>query len=304
MKLFNVSIDKNDFTVFVSCNFNTDMSITVIISDLFSDVVYEKYSGSVGSGYFIYISPLNFRLLECIRNNPNFPGFIVKIYSEEKRLLQAEKIVLNKDAKSFFRNLHVDQFDSNAASYIDFFYGDMCKDLDVSGTIVDGGANFGFFTLYAKYFGARKIYSIEPDPLPFYYLQKNLESQSNIILLNKAVNINDDGMNLNLCIKSSVASGEFFNAEKMYTIWTPTISIDTILKIESEINLLKLDIEGTEFKVIEHMGQECFDKINQLFIEFHSFPKPISEKLIKSGYNIKYINSTENDSSGFIYAKK
>jgi hypothetical protein len=68
--------------------------------------------------------------------------------------------------------------------------------------------------------------------------------------------------------------------------------------------LLKLDIEGTEFKVIENLNQKHFDRINQFFIEFHFDPKPIAKKLIDNGYKIEYRHCTENDIVGFIYATK
>jgi hypothetical protein len=90
----------------------------------------------------------------------------------------------------------------------------------------------------------------------------------------------------------------------MNKVFIPTISIDTLLKIEKEINLIKLDIEGTEFNVIDNLTQTHFDKINQFFIEFHFDPRPMVSTLIKNGYNVEYRHSTENDIAGFVYAKK
>ena len=180
----------------------------------------------------------------------------------------------------------------------------MCKNIDVSGTVVDAGANVGFFTLYAKYYGAKRIYSIDPDPLPFFYLEKNFGQDPNIILLNKGMNVSDDGMDINISFEASVGTGEFLSATNSMKLHIPTISIDSILKIENNINLLKLDIEGTEFKVIENLNKKHFDKINQFFIEFHFDPKPIAKKLTENGYKVEYRDSNENSTVGFIYATK
>jgi FkbM family methyltransferase len=234
----------------------------------------------------------------------NFSGFVVKIYNKDMRLIQVEKLVVNKNAKRFATTFDSGQFDATGPSYADFFFGSLCKDIDVSGTVVDAGANVGFFTLYAKYNGAKKIYSIDPDPLPFFYLEKNFEQDPSITLLNKGMNISDDGMDINLSLGASVGTSEFLVTENSMKIHIPTISIDSILKIEDNINLLKLDIEGTEFKVIENLNEKHFSKINQFFIEFHFDPKPIAKKLIENGYKVEYRDSDENSNVGFIYASK
>lgn len=98
---------------------------------------------------------------------------------------------------------------------------------------------------------------------PFFYLEKNFGQDANITLLNKGMNVSDGGMDINLSLGESVGTSEFLVTENSMKMHIPTISIDSILKIEDNINLLKLDIEGTEFKVIENLNQKHFDKINQ-----------------------------------------
>jgi FkbM family methyltransferase len=256
----------------------------------------------VGSN--LWMRPLSEKINSFVINNPNFAGFVAKIYNKDFRLIQYQNIVVNKNAKRFASTFHSDPFDPSGPSYADFFYGDLCKDIDISGTVVDAGANVGFFTLYSKHFGARKIYSIDPDPLAFFYLEKNFGQDASITLLNKGMNVSDVGMDINISLGASVGTSEFLNIENYVKIHVPTTCVDSILSMEDDINLLKLDIEGTEFKVIENLNQKHFDRINQFFIEFHFDPKPIAKKLIDNGYKVQYRHCTENDTVGFIYATK
>jgi FkbM family methyltransferase len=304
MKPFDVFLDKDNLVVYLNHNLDTTEKYTIAVSDLFVDCVYFIWLQNTASKDKLWVQPLSHKINAFTKNNKDFAGFVVKIYNKDMRLIQVEKLIVNKNAKRFAATFDSGQLDATGPSYADFFFGDLCKNIDVSGTVVDAGANVGFFTLYAKYYGAKKIYSIDPDPLPFFYLEKNFGQDPNITLLNKGMNVSDDGMDINISFEASVGTGEFLSAANSMKLHIPTISIDSILKIEDNINLLKLDIEGTEFKVIENLNKKHFDKINQFFIEFHFDPKPIAKKLIENGYKVEYRDSNENSTVGFIYATK
>lgn len=304
MKIFNIYLNKDTGVIYLDYNLQQTENYTVIICDLFSDCVYYKSLLNSVPGLNFWILPFPEEFVKCTKNNKNFPGFSVKVYNSNLRLLQVEELTIHSEAKPFVRNYHVDPFESNGYSYIDFFYNGLCNDIDVGGVVVDAGANVGFFTLYSKYYGAHRIYSIEPDPFPFSYLQKNFKSDASVICINKGFYTSDSGMNMNICTETSVANSEFLTLETAIKTTIPTISVDNILKIESEINLLKLDIEGTEISLIKNLNPEHFEKINQFFIEFHSDSKEIAAKLKANGYNIEYRRSTEDSTVGFIYAYK
>ena len=307
MSFFDIHFDKTNFTVYFNYKLESVSKYIFTVGDLYTDAVYYAWTYDIESGSNLWMQPLSQKIHSFVINNPNFPGFVAKIYNKDFRLVQYQNIVVNKNAKRFAGTFHSDPFDPTGPSYADFFYGDLCKDIDVSGTVVDAGANVGFFTLYSKHFGARKIYSIDPDPLAFFYLEKNFGQDASITLLNKAMNVSDAGMDINISLGASVGTSEFLrflNIENSVKIHVPTTCVDSILSMESNINLLKLDIEGTEFKVIENLNQKHFDRINQFFIEFHFDPKPIAKKLIDNGYKVEYRHCTENDTVGFIYATK
>lgn len=304
MKVFNIYFKKENGIIYLDYNLQSSEVYTVMVCDLFSDCGYYKTELNSYPGLNFWIYPFPEEFARCVKNNKNFPGFTVKIYNKNLRLIQVEKLKINLNAKPYVKNYHIDPFESNGFSYIDFFYNDLCKDINTTGVVVDAGANVGFFTLYSKYYGAQRIYSIEPDPFPFFYLEKNFGSDPDIICINKGLYTSDSGMNLNICVETSVASGEFLPLETAIKTTIPTISIESLLKIEPEINLLKLDIEGTEINLIDNLELDCFKKINQFFIEFHSDSKGIASKLKNNGYTVEYRRSSENSTVGHMYAHK
>jgi FkbM family methyltransferase len=305
MKIFDIHLDPEKIIIYLTYNLEFNKQYIVTISDLDADCVYYIWEcGFNSKGQYVWAIPLPDRLVNFIKNNKNYFGFSVKVYNEQKRLLQFEELILNRNAPRLTHSFYSDPFDIVGHSYVDFFYGNLCDNIDFSGVVIDAGANVGFFSLYSKINGAKKIYSIDPDPLAFYYLKKNLGKFSEITLINKAVTSNDEGCIINIRPGGTVGTTETPADCDIFSGVVPTISVNSILKIEKEINLLKLDIEGSEFKVIENLSKENYNNINQLFIEFHADSKPIVNTLKNMGYKVEYRNSTENNTVGFIYAKK
>jgi FkbM family methyltransferase len=306
VKFLNVNFKKETFTILVKYLQETEIKGKIVISDLLIDCVYFIWDVQLNKSFDGWVVPFNEKINDTIINSKSFYGFNVKLYNEENRLLQVEKILVNDSVYETGTIYATPEFDVTGPSYVDFFYGDLCKNIDTSGTVIDAGANVGFFTLYCKKHGSKRIYSIEPDPMPFFYLEKNYGFDPGIILLNKVLNDTEQPVSFDICIGASVGSAisKYTNYENKQSVLVESVTINSILKIENRINLLKLDIEGAEFDVIEKLTANEFDKIDQMFIEFHSNPKVIESTLINNNYFVEYRNSTKEDTVGFIYAKK
>ena len=127
--------------------------------------------------------------------------------------------------------------------------------------IIDIGANIGTITLTCskKTSNEGQVYSIEPNPNTFKFLEKNilLNKVSNVKLFNYAVGdksglvdfsiIRSDG-------QSKIIENEFINDPvvlKGKKIQVPVISIDNLIKDESIFSLIKIDVEGYEKFVIQ-----------------------------------------------------
>jgi FkbM family methyltransferase len=306
MKIYNFYIDKNTCIINYESIVSEQLKVKIVVSDLSIDCplyVFDNVTGHDG-----WISPVSEKLKNIILNNSDYSGFLIKVYDENLRLIQTESLSLNKQNNKQYKHYYTDSLDATGPSYIDFFYGDLCENMDVSDVVVDAGANVGFFTLYAKENGAKRIYSIEPDPSPYFYLHKNFKNDENVLLVNKALSDTTNDISFDIAIGTSVASSEYlknnFPEAQVYKTIVKCIDVNTILNIEDSINLLKLDIEGTEFRVIDKLNEKDFSRINQFFIEFHNNPKPIEDKLSKNGYVVEYRHCNQNDLVGFIYAYK
>jgi FkbM family methyltransferase len=172
------------------------------------------------------------------------------------------------------------------------------------GVVVDGGANNGFFTLLAKERGAKRIYAIEPDPLPYHYLSKSFYNDDNVILFNGVLHSTNEPQSFNISLNSSVGSSMNYKPAQSLEITSPSIMIDDILKIEEHIDMLKLDIEGNELNVIQSLDKRHYDKIHQFFIEFHTGSTELYNILTHNGYSVEYKHSNEHDTTGFLYGVK
>ena len=116
---------------------------------------------------------------------------------------------------------------------------------------------------------------------------------------------NENGTKFYYSIGNSVANTTKENLLTDYVEdYVPTVTLNSILKIEDNINLVKLDIEGSEFEVFNNLSAIDFEKINQFFIEFHDISTPLKNRLMDNGFAVEYRNSDENMTTGFIYAYK
>jgi FkbM family methyltransferase len=123
---------------------------------------------------------------------------------------------------------------------------------------VDIGANIGYYALLeSKKVGQYgKVIAIEPSPISFSYLEKNLKSrhQSKYETYNFACSNNDTTSCFLISSKSNMSkivkeTDKVLNGTKK--IFVTTKKLDSILlKNESKIDFLRMDIEGNELNVI------------------------------------------------------
>lgn len=300
----NIWIDKNTYVIYYDHIDIKDTFLTVTISDLDIDCVYFILKQTFGANSSGWILPLSPRLIEVLKQSKKFRGFNLKVYNQENRLIQYENLIINRSSNSLKEKYFSDRFDSSGDSFVDFFHGTLCHEMDTTGVVIDAGANVGFFTLYAIRNGAKRIYSIEPDPQPYSHLVNNYKKNNNIITINKVLNVDNKSTILNLSKTSSVASSIVYEHDTIEKIEIESICISDILKFETEINLFKLDIEGLEFDILRNMTDDQFNKINQFFIEYHDFPTELKIILENKNYNVEFRQSSESTKVGFIYARK
>jgi FkbM family methyltransferase len=144
------------------------------------------------------------------------------------------------------------------------FFNPGCRILDTVDNpvrvIVDAGANIGDETLRLRHFHPHaRIVAIEPDPDNFQILSANVASDPAIELLRNGLWSHDCGLRV-----FAGDSAEGFRVEESDDRSQPpdvqAISIPSIMTRFSlaSIDILKMDIEGSEFQVFSSPGVESW----------------------------------------------
>jgi FkbM family methyltransferase len=147
--------------------------------------------------------------------------------------------------------------------------------LDISPkTIVDGGANVGYASVYfANRFPDARIIAVEPHSANAEMLAKNTAAYPNLVIIRAGI----WHKKTLLKIENPEAEEWAFRVTEATpdTLEFEAITITDIMGSANvdHIDILKLDIEGAEKEVLSH-SREWIDKISVLIIELHDRFKP------------------------------
>lgn len=157
-------------------------------------------------------------------------------------------------------------------------------------TVIDIGANLGYFSLFATELGAKKVYAIEAQPTIYQIgLIPHVQAFSNVESINLAVTDQDDQVvripNAHLGSKIGSEGDE-----------VKTIKLETFLKrynISDNDMILKLDCETSEFDILMSTGIEVLRRFSIITLEIHGFrhtkpeyqnPAVIEQRLTEAGF--------------------
>lgn len=134
--------------------------------------------------------------------------------------------------------------------------------------IIDCGANIGISVLnYKRHFPGAHVIAFEPDPTIVKVLRRNLEVNKveNVQLIDSAAWI-ENGYS-SFFTEGIDGSRIIDNSD----VELPNVTVKTAdlrQYVQQPIDLLKMDIEGAEFKVLCHLG-ECLKLVQNLVVECH-----------------------------------
>jgi len=175
---------------------------------------------------------------------------------------------------------------------------------------LDIGANIGYYsTLYGQIVGkSGLVIAVEPSPLNFRYLKKNLEflKISNSKLYNYACGEKNGTVNFlvdSRANKCKVVSKNTEPNSKNKIIVVPIRTINSIIeeaKVD-RIDFLKIDVEGYEMKTLEGAWESIGKFKPTIQIELHinrlgeSVTNEIIDRFKNAGYNIIYHDIGKDD---------
>lgn len=179
----------------------------------------------------------------------------------------------NKELKAKFGNIEIKiPYSTNTIAVLkEVFLDKLYNSLSNLQNVLDLGGFLGesavFFALTNK-----KVVVVEPDPDYLPFLKPNISNYSNIIFINKAVvgttsssssklfknRIFDDGGSLSQIYSES------------QTLEVETISISEVIQNYGPFDGIKMDIEGSEFEILEFFlrNQNLFS-FQKGIVEFH-----------------------------------
>ncbi|MBU1017739.1 FkbM family methyltransferase [Patescibacteria group bacterium] len=183
-----------------------------------------------------------------------------------------------------------------------------------SHSILDIGGHLGFFSLLAATLNPTvPIYAFEPHSGNYEILKANLKQNriKNVHPKQLAVSdaVGETGLqisqeDLNHSIEKAIEpTGE---TQKIQTTTLQRIFQKNQLE---QCDLLKLDCEGSEFKIIYSASKELFKKIHHIFLEYHNWIEGEGSKelrffLEQLGYRVEQYPNHKMKELGFLWCIK
>ena len=178
--------------------------------------------------------------------------------------------------------------------------------------VIDIGMSNGDSSIFFAKNGAKLVIGVEPDRRSFSIALTNVnESKVNEIVLplNKALSgqfgiveliVSDTRPNANSIDEKNMVD----SAGSKFKESVEAISLKEIIDMFNgeHIDLLKMDCEGCEYKVLRNISGEYFYKILNLTLEYHNGLQDIPEILNRQGFDISITEG--NKVMGYIKASR
>lgn len=187
--------------------------------------------------------------------------------------------------------------------------------------VVDVGAHYGYFSLFASRNLDPKstIISLEPSPSNYKILSKNILDckVKNVQLLDKAIGAETGEQTLHLgrSVNHSLIKDYSLLSEESNSVQVDVLDLEGLMSSYNlgKIDFLKMDCEGAEYDILLKASEPILKKIKVISMEFHDLKtkgltgNDLVGKLRKSGFEIlrfDYDHTRMNLNFGKIVAKR
>ncbi|CRF35249.1 methyltransferase [Brachyspira suanatina] len=218
-------------------------------------------------------------------------AILLKIYNIDDNIIRLENVIIYNNSIAMSK-LILDKLGIKKEYY------NILLDINENDICIDCGANMGLFT---RLVDVQKgiCYSFEPNTSLYNHLSKRYKDSKYIHIYNNAVS------NKNEKVKFFTSGDNYVNDQAFtmsYEMTDNYIEVDSIkfsdfikndiLTKHDFIYLIKIDIEGEEFNVLEDLiNENIYKKVGYIFVETHErFFENGEERLNKIKKLIEYNN--------------
>jgi len=165
--------------------------------------------------------------------------------------------------------------------------------------IIDGGANVGYASIFfANKYPDAEIIAVEPEESNFRLLKENVSFYPNVKLVKAGIHDKNTYLKISNLEKDQKWGFQVEESNADDKDAFKSITINDILKDSKRdmIDILKLDIEGSEKEVFEDC-EDWLGKVKVLIIELHEVFKPGCEEVFYSkikDYDFRKFQRGEN----------
>lgn len=161
------------------------------------------------------------------------------------------------------QKLYIDKFDTTISERLvlskkweDYETRLFKKAISKGDVVLDIGAHIGYYTLIASKLVGKDglIFAFEPDYKNFKLLKKNVKknNRTNVLLVNKAVTDRKGKIKLYLNKQNTGDHRIYDSKDGRERVTVGTIRLDEFFKkFKKEVNLIKMDIQGAEYKTLK-----------------------------------------------------
>lgn len=201
-------------------------------------------------------------------------------------------------------------------TFLDAFYTCYGATIRDGWTVMDIGAGIGDFSIYVAHTHPQtKVYSFEPFPESYHLLERNIALNGFENVLPFQVAIWSQAGYLHL---------DNFSGEPLQIVSKespPAINEKGVIKVSAlplsqvfekhaieKLDLLKLDCEGAEYKILSGASPEVFNKIERIIMEYHDIDGYHHSQLVSllehQGYRVSCLDNFVHDDIGYLYAER
>jgi len=171
--------------------------------------------------------------------------------------------------------------------------------------ILDVGAHAGFFTLYCRILNpSADVYAMEPIPENIEALKEHVEKNNmeGVEIIEAALAKATEKRKI---VITEDSHNNFLDEAGEKEVQAYSFKDFCDKNDLARVDVLKMDIEGGEYEIVESMDEEDFKKVGAFILEYHEKEKvrgEIESRLRENGFGARVFPSQFDKTMGFLFA--